>query len=234
MLCEKCGREYFENIPLMNDCQVCLVCGGDHTKPEVDSFEWFLENKWIWNIDEISAEIQYDIYLKKKNKVLQNKRYYFMTLAHRASSKNKFLFDEGTISRLTEFCRKFVGVTQENSSFSGFLDDNGFPLNSATFCVESGKHEENPKLHVHLILDFKNLKNPNLGRFVRNCFNNYFTENKLIDNDEYDNRPFTECYLEDKLHYMINAYKDDHENFVDLGVFGGFGNLWSMLSNLKA
>lgn len=232
MLCEKCGVEYFDNPRLTNGSQYCLSCVGEYTNPEIDSFEWFLDNKWMWNIDEISPEIQYDIYLKKKNKVLQTKRFYFMTLAHRSTSKNKFIFNSGNAKRLKEFCEKFVGTTQENSSFSGFLDENGFPLNSATFCIESGKHEDNPKLHCHLILDFVNNKNPNLGRFVRKCFNEYFVENMIVENDEYDNKPFTECYLEDKLHYMINGYKDDHENFVDLNMFGGFGNLWQRLCNL--
>lgn len=233
MLCEKCGVEYFDNLRLTDNCQICKNCVEEYTKPEIDSFEWFINEKWIWNIDEISAEKQYENYLNKKNKVLQSKRYYFMTIAHRKHSKNKFDFTENNIEKLKVFCQKFVGVTQENSRIFGFLDENNFPLKSGIYFVESGKDESNPKLHCHFLLEFENDKNPNLGRFVRKCFNDYFINNKIIEKDEYDNKPFTECYLEDKLHYAINAYKDDHENFVDLEILGGFGKLWVLLSNLK-
>lgn len=233
MLCEKCGKEYFENIPLLSYSQICMGCVGEPTPAELNSFEWFLENKWMYNIDEISPEIQYENYINKLNKINDTKRYYFMTIAHRKHSKNKFDFNESNILKLKDFCQKFVGVTQENSRISSFLEAYNFPLKSAIYFVESGKDKAFPKLHSHFLLEFENNKNPNLGRCVRKIWNDYFTENKITEIDEYNNKPFTSCYLEDKLHYAINGYKDDHENFVDLKILGGFGKLWSMLSNLN-
>jgi hypothetical protein len=233
MLCEKCGIEYFNCLRLTNDSQVCEDCVGFMKRfhEEIDSFEWFINNKWMFNID-IEPEIQYENYIKKLNKIIDNKRYYFMTIAHRKHSKNKFDFTDENIEKFRQFCQKFVGVTQENIQKSGFLEEMGFPLKSAIYFVESGKDEDCPKLHSHFILDFKNNKNPNLSRSVRECFNKYFSENKILEKDEYHNIPFTEIYMNDKLHYVINCYKDEHENFKDLEINGGFGHLWMKLENL--
>lgn len=229
MFCEICGMDNYHNFRI---CEKCNVEYMNKKCFEENSFEWFINYKWLFNID-IEPEVQYEMYMKKLNKSNDNKRYYLMTIAHRKHSKNKFVFNQDNVGLVEHFCQKFVGVTQENIQKTGFLEEMGFPLKSAIYFVESGKDEDCPKIHSHFLLEFVNNKNPNLSRSVRECWNKYFHENKILEKDEYNNIPFTEIYLNDKLHYVINNYKDDHENFVDLEINGGFGYLWMKLKDLQ-
>lgn len=228
MYCEICGNDNKNNFRLCEECYNVI----NNKCFEENSFEWFINYKWLYTID-IEPEVQYEMFLKKLEKVHDNKRYYFMTIAHRKHSKNKFIFNQENVGLVERFCQKFVGVTQENIQKTGFLEEMGFPLKSAIYFCESGKDEDCPKIHSHFLLEFVNNKNPNLSRSVRECWNKYFNENKILEKDEYHNIPFTEIYLNDKLHYVINDYKDDHENFVDLEINGGFGLLWMKLKDLQ-
>ena len=87
--------------------------------------------------------------------------------------------------------------------------------------VESGKHINNPNLHLHALVEFKNSKH--FRRDLLRKWKKYvpeaqynITHEKAIDMKTIDK---TE-YIKDKLDYMNNSLKGTHENFTDLGVKG--------------
>lgn len=220
MLCVICGKEN----EFVHMCSECLV---NYKKESflVNSFEYYLNNIFPPSLmDDFDPKICYKIWVNKLNNKLKNKRFYFMTLAHRKNSKNKFKIPED-VNIYGKFIKHMV--------CEGGFEKLGFPLDSAIGWAESGKDADNSKLHSHFILDFKNNNNPNLAREVKRFFNEVFPNNKIIEKDEYDNKSFTEIYLEDKLYYVLNEYKDSHSNYIDLGIRYGFGHLWEALSKLK-
>lgn len=138
-------------------------------------------------------------------RIKDNDRYSFITLSlDKKFNENRFDFNESTIH---EFWKN-IKVLIENI-------DQKYPIDGYIVWVESGKNEKSPNLHSHMIIDFKDATK-NLARFVRDNWNELFPHNKMVKANEYSNEPFTGKYLEDKIYYCFNEYKDSHTNFMDL------------------
>lgn len=120
-------------------------------------------------------------------------------------------FNDCQINKLRLFCEK--RFTAKN-------------FEKCSWVIESGKHEENPNLHIHCI---GKLKNKNFKRHFITQWNKIYEKKYNIEYDENDNRGWdmkpcnTAEIQEDKKNYLNNALKGTHENFVDLKIGHSFG-----------
>jgi hypothetical protein len=125
--------------------------------------------------------------------------------------KERLPYNDDQINKLRLFCEKrFVAKNFERCKW----------------VIESGKHEENPNLHIHCI---GRLKNKNFKREFITQWNKIYDNEYNISYSENDNRGWdkipcnTAQIQEDKLNYLINSLKGNHENFIDLKIGGTFG-----------
>lgn len=123
-------------------------------------------------------------------------------------------FCPGNIARLKSLCEKCF--TEKNCE-------------CAQWVVESGKHKSKPNLHIHALVKIGG-RNKNFRRFFIGKWNKEFKDKRFnIEYKHGDNVGWkmipVNCWemKKDKLSYMNNDSKGSHENFVDLGVSGGFG-----------
>lgn len=130
-------------------------------------------------------------------------------------------FNEGEVMRMRQFCEKFF--------------NNNKLFKSAHFCVECGKHEKYPNLHIHALCHFKKDGGKNFSRILHTAWKKTYPQEKYnIKYKEWNskkNKPNvgvlrvpcnTEQIINDKREYMNNGSKGSHENFKDLGIQGKF------------
>lgn len=104
------------------------------------------------------------------------------------------------------------------------------------YVVESGKHADNPNLHIHFVGKFLTDGSHNFRSRLVDCWNKYFhTEDNLYDikykipkKSKGKKKEFNEgiklvkirnqTLLNDKIRYLTNEYKGTHMNFTDLGI----------------
>jgi len=102
--------------------------------------------------------------------------------------------------------------------------------------IESGKNEDEPNLHIHMLANF--VHKHNFRRDLTSMWKKHFGNdpgndieyrnynkkkqkwNKGIDAKACN----TKLIQEDKITYMINSEKGTHENFTDLGLSGEYHN----------
>lgn len=133
--------------------------------------------------------------------------------------KSRLPYSEVEVEKMRDFCEKFF-----SSKY----------FKKCWWVIESGKHEKSPNLHIHLLGQFK-WKSPNESmskNFKRNlitawnkCYPNpkFNISYKESNNVGIHHVPCnTDEIRNDKLTYMTNSEKGSHENFIDLGVKGGF------------
>ena len=135
------------------------------------------------------------VYPKKKLKV--DARFSFITLSLDKNAGNRLTFEPSIIKDY------WVQMKDAMADLS-----QSYPMNGYLLWIESGKNQNSPNLHTHIIIDFQNKKNPNLARWWRNKWNFMFPSNPMTKNDEYKNEQFTSKYLDDKIDYCFNEYKD--------------------------
>lgn len=131
--------------------------------------------------------------------------------------KERLPFDTDQIDKLKAFCcREF---TERNFA-------------QCAWVIEAGKHQDNPNLHIHCIgkLKNKNFKREFIGHWNKSydkIYNiSYVEKDKKgnITNCGWDKKPCNTLEIQkDKLNYLHNALKGEHENFVDLGIGHKFG-----------
>lgn len=128
--------------------------------------------------------------------------------------KERLPYCSGNIKRLKDLCERC------------FTEDN---VECCKWVIESGKHKDKPNLHIHALVKIGG-RNKNFKRFFMGKWNKEFKDKrynisyKSKDNCGWKMIPVN-CWKmkQDKLDYMNNDSKGSHENFVDLGVSGGFG-----------
>jgi hypothetical protein len=173
------------------------------------SFDYFINYVWDYDNDYNKDEIVlYKNYLekldKKENKVLYS-GFTFITLSP-DHLKRKIDYSEENIRHLIDFCK--AQFTEFNYSF-------------AKWVVESGKHSEDPHLHIHAFVRIKNPKHHKRDLLCLWC--KFFP--KLIDSDYHTIKCNTEDMWRDKQNYMLNDRKGTHMNFEDLAeTFGALGS----------
>lgn len=134
--------------------------------------------------------------------------------------KERLPFDVDQIDKLKAFCYKeFTGRNFERCKW----------------IIEAGKHKENPNLHIHCIgkLRNKNFKREFIGHWNKSYDKKYnisyeefeiINGKKVITNAGWDKKPCNTLEIQkDKLDYLNNLLKGDHENFIDLGIGESFG-----------
>ena len=93
---------------------------------------------------------------------------------------------------------------------------------------ESGKYEDKPNLHLHMLVEFyesKNFKRDLICKWSK-IFKQSNIDWKKSSGSGWDSRPCnTREIQKDKISYMDNAQKGSHENFVDLELRGYFENI---------
>lgn len=95
--------------------------------------------------------------------------------------------------------------------------------------VECGKHEDNPNLHIHALVEFMDSKN--FRRSLLTVWKKHFPDPIYrIDYKVKHNVGIhrvgcnTERIQQDKVKYLTNENKGSHENFKDLGISGIFNS----------
>ena len=93
---------------------------------------------------------------------------------------------------------------------------------------ESGKYEDKPNLHLHMLIDFydsKNFKRDLMCKWSK-VFKGSNIDWRTKGGQGWDSRPCnTGQIIEDKISYMDNAQKGSHMNFCDLNLRGYHENL---------
>ena len=144
-----------------------------------------------------------------KIKKFQNRRRYMYSLVPR----KRIGISEVEVEKMMRFVKKL-------SNFNYY--------NEFWFSIESGKHEDNPNLHVHIVLEFKN--SGNFRDRIHKWFEKEFPENTLryklkrkdgSFNEGVDVKPILNDEIwKEKIDYLDNTKKnefgDDHTNFIDL------------------
>ena len=157
-------------------------------------------------------EVQAPLELIKKIKKLKgdfNKKYYWYTIV----PQERLPYNAEYLRKINDFCVDLF----EKSAKKWF--------NEVWWVIESGKHENNPNLHVHALVEFKSSKH--FRRDMLRKWNKYIPEGqynitweRAIDMKSIDK----EEYFKDKLDYMTNDLKGTHENFTDLGLRGRYSS----------
>lgn len=120
-------------------------------------------------------------------------------------------FNDGEILKLTRFCEGIFTAKH---------------FTKCSWVIESGKHENNPNLHIHCL---GKLKNKNFKRMFITRWNKQYDKKYNIEYDEGNNKGWhmvpcnTIIIQKDKLKYMDNVNKGTHENFTDLRIGNKFG-----------
>lgn len=131
--------------------------------------------------------------------------------------KNRIPINEGEVEKMKNYLIKNIN----NKYFFKFA-----------WCMESGKHEDKPNLHFHLLGHYNNNGSKNFrGRVLINNWNKLYPDNPLewtrgehhgIDRKDCN----TDIMIKDKLLYFHNESKGSHENFIDLNIYKEAGD-WS-------
>ena len=102
-----------------------------------------------------------------------------------------------------------------------FNNDKWKRFTSVKWCIETGKHKENPNLHVHALIVFDK-SNKNFERdYIRlwnKYFKNYGINFKGSGKQHFKGKDVVTIY-KDKCDYFVNHKKSVlHENFIDLNI----------------
>lgn len=164
------------------------------------TFGYFINNKWDYseNRDPYVCYHEYTERLTKLENATKYKGYTFITLSPDHNTR-KIEYNPVNIAKLIQFCR--AQFTTEKYSYFAWI-------------VESGKHINDPHLHVHAfvkIIDSKNHK-----RDLLTMWNKFFPP--LIGDDYHIVKCNTKEMFVDKQNYLKNDRKGTHMNFEDLSL----------------
>lgn len=184
------------------DKDVCNLPISDYR-----SFTYFINNKWDYyeDRDPIVCWHEYIYKLDKKENKNNYSGYTFLTLSPDHNSRN-IEYSNDNIEKLKLFCK--AQFTEFNYSFYKWI-------------IESGKHKDNPHLHIHA---FVRIKNPKHHKRDLCCLWKKFFP-ALVDKDYHIIKCNTKEMFIDKQEYMKNDRKGTHMNFEDLAIsHGGMGS----------
>lgn len=127
--------------------------------------------------------------------------------------KERLKFDDHNIAKFEKFANTLFGPKYRTT------------YNKVWWVIECGKHEDNPNLHMHALIDFNQSKN--FKRNLLSCWKTFFpsTENRICYNENGNSGIHrvpcnTQRIQDDKIKYLTNENKGSHENFKDLGLNG--------------
>lgn len=156
-------------------------------------------------------------YIKKRGNGRETlKGLSFYTIA----PKKRLPYSGENISKIHDFARE-IFISRAEKYF-----------NEVWFVVESGKHQDNPNLHIHALVEFNKSDKGVSGSkfFMRDlvaCWKRHFSDPEYrIDYDTGGNKGIhrkacnTLDIQKESLEYMTNENKGTHENFTDLGIKG--------------
>lgn len=192
-----------------------MECAKCYCRKECeDALSWCFSYMETFNLTEVSFD--------KKNSYYQSMKPFLNPVPYARPVKGmvfyslvpeqRLPFTDESIEDLKSLCIKVFETTR---------------FYSVNWCIESGKHKDKPNLHIHALCNFKNSKN-----FRRELIKKW---NQVFDNDKYriDWKSKKNCGIHmepcntleiqsDKLNYMTNANKGEHENFTDLDTHGSW------------
>lgn len=175
------------------DPEVC-----DKNDDDIRGFTYFINNKWDWyeDRDPIVCWHEYIDELDKKQNKISFGGFSFLTLSPDHNNRN-IPYSMENIMKLKQFCR--AQFTEFNYSYCCWV-------------VESGKHKDDPHLHIHA---FCRIKNPRHHKRDLCCLWNKFFP-PLEGSDYHLVKCNTEDMFRDKQEYLKNDRKGSHMNFEDL------------------
>ena len=131
--------------------------------------------------------------------------------------KERLKYDAFTIGHLAGFCE--LMFNERGSKY----------FKQCWYVVESGKHQQKPNLHIHLLADFKKMGSKFFLRDLKTLWRKHFPDEKYTINYNVDGNKGidrVDCNTleiqQDKITYMDNDCKGTHENFTDLGIHKHF------------
>lgn len=207
---------YFDpkyNLDRLNPFDTLTYKFMDETSLTFESeYRWVMEdvdillNAFNSGVIGHSCEKIIDRYVHKGPKV---KSMSFYTIV----PKERLEFTEANICKFEKFANTLFGPKYRTC------------YNKVWWVIECGKHEDNPNLHLHALIDFNQSKN--FKRALLSCWKTFFpsTENRICYNENGNcgihRVPCnTQRIQEDKIKYLTNENKGTHENFKDLGLSG--------------
>jgi len=165
-----------------------------------------LLNAFETKVVDLKCEAIIDKYVHKGPKV---KSMSFYTIV----PKERLEFNQKNIDKFCQFANILFGPRYRTS------------YNKVWWVIECGKHEDNPNLHLHALIDFDQSKN--FKRNLLSCWKKTFplTENRICYNENGNTGIHrvpcnTQRIQDDKVKYLTNENKGSHENFKDLGLSG--------------
>lgn len=127
--------------------------------------------------------------------------------------KERLEYNANNISIIADFCQEMFEM--RGSKY----------FEQVWYCIESGKHQNRPNLHIHMLCEFKAMGSKFFLRDMKHKWKQYYPEDKYtINYDIEGNKGIhrVDCNTleiqQDKVEYMDNELKGTHENFTDIGI----------------
>lgn len=150
-------------------------------------------------------------FVKKKPRKIRQMNFYSIV------PKERLPFSEVEVSKIKKFCEKF------------FLEKYRANFEKLWYVVECGKFKENPNLHIHALILFKQGKSGNFTRDLASFWRQMYPDPKFSIEWTSDTgvgihnvKCSTQEIIDDKIKYMENDHKGSHQNFKDLEISGSF------------
>lgn len=206
--------EPYENFTF--NCNGLWSCEIDEVLDDVELLKKFFKKR-ISSEEEIPKSIFLLIFKYLKKEKVKGLSFYTIV------PKQRLPYNENEVMRLKNFAEKFF----ENEKIFEEVD----------WCIESGKHQDCPNLHIHALINFKKNGGKNFSRLLKNNWIRVYPDKEYtIDYNVKGNKGIhrvpcnTLLIQQDKINYMNNGSKGSHENFVDLNIRGKFKSVDSSTS----
>ncbi len=175
----------------------------EYADGDVHTLEYFINYIWdyIEDRDPIVCFSEYLDALDKKENRVKYGGFTFITLSPDHNSRC-IEYSDANIEKLKQFCK--AQFTEFNYSYANWV-------------IESGKHENDPHLHLHCFARIKNSRHHK--RDLLCLWQKFFPP--LIGSDYHIVKCNTEDMFWDKQKYLTNERKGTHMNFEDLALSHG-------------
>ena len=174
----------------------------------VDSFTWFVNNKWDF-CESVTPQADYKEYILKKN----------------APKKPKTIGKKFVFVTIQDFKRRITDL----DDMVNFMKKIEYIFEECIWCIESGKVPlPDSNLHIHLLAKYRNSKKGKNQLCIE--WSKFFDTNlrdkdyfKLQQHRDSPAMPSYEDWVKEKMDYFDNEMKGTHENAIDLNCRGSWG-----------